>query len=319
MGTTKAQAENDPLLRWYPPSWRARYGEELKTLLEDEYGGHLPMLVRLSLVSSGLRQRARQSGLTGDAAPASERAKAGALLVLAAWSAFVIAGASFAKFSEHFDEALPQRMSAHRVPDSAFTVLQTVAGVASVLVLAGALVAAPSFVRFLRAGGWGSVRGHFMRAVSCTGITAVATVVVVVLAHHVAAHERGAGFHWYGAIFIVWAALIAVTLALWTALAVATARRVELPMAVLAAEAGLAAAVAVAMEIMLGATAVWWAAMATDAPRFLMASPGGAPGSPWDIWLVATVVLMAVAMGVAAAGVVREVRVWEQVRAASHR
>jgi hypothetical protein len=98
--------------------------------------------------------------------------------------------------------------------------------------------------------------------------------------------------------------------------AVVTASRVKLPIAVLAAEAALTAAVAVAMVIMLGATAVWWGVMAKDAPTFLMASPGGAPGSPWDIWLVSTVILMAVAMGTAAAGVVREVRVWKQVRAA---
>jgi hypothetical protein len=307
---------SDPRLRWYPLSWRARYGEELKTLLDDEYGGHLPALVRLSLVRSGLRQRARQSGLTGDAAPATDRARAGALVVLAAWSAFVIAGASFAKFSEHFDEALPHRTSAHRVPDLAITVLQTVAGVAGTFVVAGALLAVPAFARFLRAGGWASVRGHFLRAGACAGITAAATGLLVVWAHHLGPHQSGGGLHWYGAIFLIWAALIAITLTLWTAVAVVTASRVELPIAVLAAEAALTAAVAVAMVIMLGATAVWWGVMAKDAPRFLMASPGGAPGSPWDIWLVSTVILMAVAMGTAAAGVVREVRVWKQVRAA---
>jgi len=56
--------------------------------------------------------------------------------------------------------------------------------------------------------------------------------------------------------------------------------------------------------------------MAKDAPTFLMASPGGAQSSRWDIRLVATVILMAVAIGTAAAGAVREVRVWKQVRAA---
>jgi hypothetical protein len=56
--------------------------------------------------------------------------------------------------------------------------------------------------------------------------------------------------------------------------------------------------------------------MAKDAPTFLMASPGGAAASSWDIWLISTVALMAVAMVTAAAGVVREVRVWAQMRAA---
>ena len=162
---------NDPRLRWYPRSWRARYGDELVTLLHDEYGERLPTPVHLGLVTGGLRQRARQSGLTGDSTPATDGVRAGALVVLAAWTAFVIAGASFAKFSEHFDEALPHAMGAHRVPDVAFTVLQTVAGLAGVLVVAGALVAVPTFVRFLRADGWACVRGHILRALACTAVT----------------------------------------------------------------------------------------------------------------------------------------------------
>ena len=128
---------NDPRLRWYPRSWRARYGDELAALLDDEYGRSAPARIRLSLVSGGLRQRARQSGLTGDAVPAADGVRAGALVVLVAWIAFVVAGASFAKFSEHFDEALPHSLGAHHVPDLAFTVLQALAGAASILVAAG--------------------------------------------------------------------------------------------------------------------------------------------------------------------------------------
>ena len=301
---------NDPRLRWYPRSWRARYGDELVTLLHDEYGERLPTPVHLGLVTGGLRQRARQSGLTGDSTPATDGVRAGALVVLAAWTAFVIAGASFAKFSEHFDEALPHAMGAHRVPDVAFTVLQTVAGLAGVLVVAGALVAVPTFVRFLRADGWACVRGHILRALACTAITAAVTVPVLLSAHHLTSQQRNNGLHWYGALFLAWAALIVITMALWTVVAVAAARRVKFPPAILTVEALLAIAIAVAMLVMLGATAVWWGAMAKDAPAFLSSSPGGAPGTPWDLWLVATVLLMAAAMGTAAVGVARELRVW---------
>ncbi len=318
-GTKDSQGDmnegaSDPRLRWYPPSWRARYGNELIALLDDEYGGHPPALVHFGLVTGGLRQRARQSGLTGDSAPAADGVRAGALLVLAAWTAFVIAGVSFAKFSEHFDEALPHSMGAHRVPDLALTVLQTVAGVASILVVAGALLAVPTFVRYLRADGWSSVRGHFLRALACTGLAVAVTVPLLVWAHHLTPHQRNVGLHWYGALFLIWAALIVITLMLWTVVAVAAARRVVFSQAILTTEAILAAGIAVAMVIMVGATAVWWGAMAKDAPAFLNASPGGAPGSPWDIWLIATVALMAVAMGTAAVGVVREVRVWPKMR-----
>ena len=68
------------------------------------------------------------------------------------------------------------------------------------------------------------------------------------------------------------------------------------------------------MLIMMGTTVVWWAAMAMHAPAFLDASPGGAAGSSWDTWLIASVATMAVAVGAAVAGVVREVRVWARIR-----
>jgi hypothetical protein len=306
--------DSDPRLRWYPQSWRARYGDELVALLDEEYGGTVPVKVRLSLVTGGLQQRARQSGLVGDSAPAADGIRAGALVVLAGWTAFVIAGASFAKFSEHFDEALPHRSGAHRVPDLAFTVIQTVAGIASVMVVAGTILALPAFVRFLRAGGWSSVRGHFMRALIGAAIVGVVTVPLLVWAHHLTSHQRNGGLHWYGALFLLWAALIVASLALWTVAAIAAARRVEFSMVILAAEAVLAVVIAVAMVVMVGATAVWWGAMAKDAPGFLSASPAGAPGSSWDLLLVATVGLMLVATGVAAFGVVRELRVWTTIR-----
>ncbi len=308
------ETPRDSRLRWYPPRWRARYGDELSALLNDEYGGHLPPLVRLSLMTGGLRQRVWQSGLLGDSVPAAEGVRAGALLVLASWVAFVVAGASFAKFSEHFDEALPHNVGAHRVADLAFTVLQTVAGVAGILVVVGALLALPAFVRYLRAGGWPSVRGHVLRALACTGTTVAVTVPLVVWAHHLTPHQRNGGLHLYGTLFLFWAALIVVTLTLWAVVAIAAGRRVVLCEAILTWEAVLAVVVAAAMLVMVGATAVWWGAMAEDAPAFLNASPGGVPGSPWDVWLVATVALMAVAMGTAAAGVLREARLWRKMQ-----
>ena len=248
----------DSRLRWYPRRWRARYGDELTALLDEEYGGALPLKVRLSLVSGGLRQRARQSGIAGDSVPAADGIRAGALLVLIAWAAFVIAGASFAKFSEQFDEALPHASSAHRVPDLAFTVVQTVAGIAGLLVVAGALLALPAFVQFLRGGGWSSVRGHFVRASICTVLVGGGLAALSMWGHHLPSQQRNNGLHWYGVLFLLWAALVVVTLALWTVTAVATARRVQLAGAVLTAEAALAAALTAAMVVVAAATIVWW-------------------------------------------------------------
>ena len=59
-----APDELERLLRWYPPAWRDRYGDELVALLEDELDGAAPdVRLRLSLAASGIRQRARWSGL----------------------------------------------------------------------------------------------------------------------------------------------------------------------------------------------------------------------------------------------------------------
>jgi hypothetical protein len=133
-------------------------------------------------------------------------------------------------------------------------------------------------------------------------------------AHHLTTHQRNGGDHLYGMLVLAWVVLIVVTLALWTVVALVIGSRVVFSKAILAAEAILAAFVFLAMVVMVGATAVWWAAMAKDAPSFLSQSPAGAHGSPWDVRLVATVVLMVFAMIVGAAGVLREGRVWRKMQ-----
>jgi hypothetical protein len=155
-----------------------------------------------------------------------------------------------------------------------------------------------------------------VRALVCTALTVASTVPLVAWAHHLTSQQRNGGLHWYGAAFVLWAVVVAVTLASWTVVAIAAARRLELSRTVLVAEAVLGAAVAAAMAVMVGAIAAWWGAMADRAPSFLSASPGGAPGSPWDAWLVVSVTVMVAAVGVATVGVVREARMWTRMRAA---
>jgi hypothetical protein len=67
------------LLRWYPSTWRDRYEGEIVVFMKDAYGDRPPpRRERLSLAVGGLRERARQSGLTGDSAPVADRVRAGA-------------------------------------------------------------------------------------------------------------------------------------------------------------------------------------------------------------------------------------------------
>ena len=58
------------MLRWYPPAWQARYGDEMTALMEDSYESprHVPARDRLNLFRSGLAERARAIGIDGSRA-----------------------------------------------------------------------------------------------------------------------------------------------------------------------------------------------------------------------------------------------------------
>jgi diacylglycerol kinase family enzyme len=61
---------------------------------------------------------------------------------------------------------------------------------------------------------------------------------------------------------VAWAVLVTVAPLAWTAAAVATARRLELPLAVLRAQTAIALGVSIAMTAITAATATWWASVA---------------------------------------------------------
>lgn len=298
----KGTAGRERLLRWYPPAWRDRYGEEFTAYLEDAFpSGRLPWKAVFSMVVGGIGERARYAGITGDRLPAADRARAAVLVVLCSWTAFVIAGSSFAKLSEHFDQALPHDMAAHHIPDVAFAIVQVAAGVAGCLVVLGALLALPSLVRFLRSGGWPAVRPYVLAAVACTVAAAASIIPLSIWAHHLTDSQRNSGLSLYTGTFLVWAILALAALSLWTAVAVVAARRVNFSPFLLRVEAALAVAVAAAMGVMLVSAAVWWAELARSAPSFLNADPS----MPVTPKLAVTVGLMLVACVTATAGVVR--------------
>ena len=87
---------------------------------------------------AGLRERGHQAGLSGTAAPAAA-GPGRRLLVLCAWTAFVVAGIGFAKLAEHFGRAVPAR--ARPVSVGAFGTVQVLAVIGGLLVLAGAAAA----------------------------------------------------------------------------------------------------------------------------------------------------------------------------------
>jgi hypothetical protein len=292
------------LLRCYPPAWRERYGDDLAAYLDDTYPGRLPVCAVASLVAGGVCEWVRSARASTAALPAAARMRAGALMVLAGWASFVVAGSAFAKISEHYDGWLSDHN--RTVPDVAYTVVQDVATACGFIVVFGLVLAVPALLRLLSSGGWSLIRGHVMRATVATALTAGMTIAVAAWAHRLSAAQRNGGHGGYAAIFLVWAALVALMVALWTVAAIATARRLTLSRQVLLAQGALAAAVTTGMLVMLVAVAVWFVAMASSAPAFF----GGARDftAAWTPQLIATATVMVAALVAGTVGVIRIAR-----------
>jgi hypothetical protein len=295
------------LLRFYPPAWRARYGEELATLIEQNSpDGQVPWRVRLDIARAGVRERLHAVGLAGYGIPPGEQVRAGSLLVLSAWVLFVVAGAGVQKVSEHWQAVTP--IAKQGLPSAAFAALVIAAGFGSVLVLAGIAAALPSLAVFLRGGGWPLVRRPIVRAVAVSLPTIAATIGLVELAHRFSNTQRNSGSFFYGGVFLLWVVLVAACLFVWTVAAVATARRLRLPEKTLRLEAWLALAVSAAMAAITIATAVWWASLADAAPWFFSGRPVGSVASPFEPKLALAAALMLCATLLGLAGATRAIR-----------
>lgn len=276
------------LLRSFPRVWRDRYADELDDLIvEMDKGKGTRVRVAVDLVRAGIAERLGASGLRGDRLPAPERARARLLLVLAAWSLFVVAGVSLQKSSEHWQAATP---AARRgVPADAFAILEIVAVLASALVLAGIAAALPSLLARIRAGETAGLGRPLLRALTSTLVTLAAALPLVLWAHSLSTAQRN-GHDTPYALAVAGTALLAiVSLAAWTAAALAAATRTPLGGRLLRLELALGGAVTAAMATMSAAAIVWWVALASAAPAFT-----GAGG--WSIALAPRALLPTLAM-----------------------
>ena len=297
------------LLKWYPPAWRDRYGAELVALMEDGLDGQGPTpRLKLSIIRGGLRERLHAAGLIGDHSSPAEQARAGAVLVLCAWTAFVVAGASYSKGAEHFAQAVPGASRA--VPQDAFSTVAALGALGVALVVLGAVMAMPAFVRFLVGGGWPLIRGRVLTAIGLTAVTVGAVIPLSRWAHHLSGFQRNGGDGVYSGVFVLWALVVVATLIQWTVVAVGAAARIDLGHRVMRLEAGLAVAVAGVMVAITAATAVWWGTMASDAPWFLRGTAPGTSPSPFTVQLVLTMALMLAAAISGGYGVLRIARSW---------
>jgi hypothetical protein len=289
------------VLRCYPAEWRARYGEELLALLADAAGDRRPApLHYVSLARAGLGERLRSAGLVGADRPPATVVRSGALLVLAAFAAFVVGGTAFAKFAEHWQAATPRADRA--VPAAAYEIVSALAVAGALAVAAGALAAGPALVRHVHARGWRRLRRRFLWAAGLLVALAVSLGALSWWAHHLSGPQRNGASLAYAVAVTLLAGLFAVTLGSGVAAAAAAVGRAPLSGRVLGVEAVLAASVAGAMAVMTAMTAVWWGTVASAAPGFFAA--GGRP-SPWSVTMTGATVLMLAATALGLYGAAR--------------
>jgi hypothetical protein len=300
------------LLAWYPPTWRERYGDELVALIEDELDGRRPTVrFRASVAWSGLRERGHEAGLVGEQTAPAHQVRAGSLLVLCSWTAFVLAGASFSKLSEHFaGSMLP---GTRTLAQGAFDAVVLLAFTGAVVVALGAVAALPSFVRFVRAGGVRAMRRPVATATLLTALVVALTIPFLLWAHDLNSLQRNGGHGAYAGAYVGLAVLVGAVLAQWTAVGVIAARRIDWSRRVLRVEAVLAMTLAASMVAISGATAIWWGSIGRDAPWFLQGTPTGTSGSPFTVNIVLTMALMVVAAFFGLYGVTRIARSWRAV------
>lgn len=281
------------LLRWYPPSWRARYEEEFVAFLEDRLeDAPLTRRFRYSVALAGVRQRCYGSGALGTRAAPSTQRRTGSLIVLVAWSVMVIGGAALEKTAEHFPAALPARSRAFA--EFSFNATAVAGIVGSLLVIVGALIAIPGLARFLRAKRWPEVRKRFWTATLVSAVLVVATLGLSLWAHHLTPAQRNGSDDVYSGAFVAFALVVVMTIGLWARTAVAVASRIDFTPRELRRESGVALGVALTSIAVIAGTSVWWIQMALHAPSFLDGTPGGVAASLPSAQLIVIMVPMVI-------------------------
>jgi hypothetical protein len=294
MGMTTPK-ETQRLLRWYPPSWRQRYGPELTALIEDSYGpGGLPRRVRLATVRAGLVERVRSSGLGSPTEGERPEARScnGSLLMLCAWAFFVVGGAMMAKFNENWEVGIPR--PDRWLPTAGYDLVEGAAALGALVVVVAGLLVVPTFLRALTQQGWPLIRRQVRAVTVIGGTTVLCCAPLIAWAQHLSSRQRNGGLDIYTAAFLGVGVLLVATVGAVTGAVVSVTRTLELPRPTLRWLGRLALLMAGIMVAVLSGLTLWWAALAADAPSTL----GGAV--PIDLVLAG--VLMLIGSAVATAG-----------------
>ena len=140
---------------------------------------HMSWRDSLDVARAGVSERVRV--LAAGALPPREQARDGSLLVLCAWTVFVVGGFGVQKASEHWQAVTPADKQG--LPAGAFDVLLLTAGIGSALVLLGVALSLPGVVTLIRRGGWTTVRRPIIRATLLSLLAVAATIGLARWAH----------------------------------------------------------------------------------------------------------------------------------------
>ena len=295
------------LLGWYPPLWRAKYGPGLAALLEDTYGkGKIPAKAQISLIKTGVAERARETGLLGDTASPLERQRAGSLLVLCGWAGFMLAGALFAKFTDNWGASTSN--GDRTLVRAMYATVQWGGAAGALLVLTAALIVLPSLIRLIRSGDWTSLRRPVVQAL-CTGTVFVASSVGLILwAHHLSYRDRNGALVSYEIVVACWSIAVGLCVAVGTSAAVSITQRLDLSRRKVQSLSTMAMALTLSMTAILAAMITWWKIEASHAPAFMRDGIGNGfivTSSTFPPALVAASILMMIGLAAAIAGALR--------------
>jgi hypothetical protein len=243
------------LLRWYPRTWRERYGEELLALIQDTLDeGRPTWRLRLSVAWGGLRERVHQAVRAGTAA--AKRTSTG-------WLITVVAAMILGSLPWDLKASLPPARAWQKT--ASFDALVGAFAVTGVVVLASGLVAAPAFIAFLREGGWQQIRRRVAWAAGAT-VAAGGGLAGLFLAERSMSSAQVNHSWAYGIGVVATTAALVVASGLWASAVTATAKHLKLAARARAAQPLLVAVALTAAQAILPANLIWLAATQSSLP-----------------------------------------------------
>ena len=282
------------VLRWYPVRWRERYGEELVDLINDTHPRRVPLRVWWGIARAALTQHARAGGFWGRASSHSDRLRAGALSVLAAWTLVGAVACAFAKYSEHWDAVTP--LANRMLPATALTIFQFAAFSVVLVCGVGAVVSGRSFLRLCRDEGLSRVT-RLLRPLVGAGATAtLSTAAMIAVAHHLNSAQRNGGLEGYRFAGLAWVALMLTCLGVALLGVARIVLRLTYSPGELRTMASLALSATGCMIVMFSSLLVWWAAMARHARWFFSSAAAGTAATRTPAALIVLAVMMALGL-----------------------